>query len=440
MAIQTGSLTANASGHDTAHTSYASISTSYPLSNAYTASNSTSYAQVNLTTGANAETYIYLTFNFSSIPENATIQSVTAKAKGYISSTNSNRINTRTMQLASGTTLKGGTLTMSTSQTEQTFSNTGSWTRAELQSAACCFYAKRGTSSTTSNYYIRIYGATMTVTYQYDDTTYTITVNNSSSAIVTAEPSVVRPGGSSSVIADTISGLTITDNGNNVTSLFVQQSGTTGSYEIETRGSYGFALNNNDYYESQNKGVDKSAAVCRVSFDLPVASTITITFINYAEATYDFGVFGNVDVELNTNYYAANSSVNETSYKLACNTSTYNKSSTQTLTYSNVAAGSHFIDIKFSKDDATASNNDTLQFKIAITYNQTVTTYIYDITNIQADHTIVVSAAASGPKIYLKVNGTWIQCSNVYVKTNGSWVQQSNITNVFNTTANYVKG
>lgn len=97
MAIQTDSLTANASGHDTAHTSYASISTSYPLSNAYTASNSTSYAQVNLTTGANAETYIYLTFNFSSIPENATIQSVTAKAKGYISSTNSNRINTRTM-------------------------------------------------------------------------------------------------------------------------------------------------------------------------------------------------------------------------------------------------------------------------------------------------------------------------------------------------------
>ena len=443
MATQTGSITANASGHDASHYAYASINSSYPLTNAYTASNSSTYAQVNLTTGSNAETYIYLTFDFSSIPENATITSVTAKAKGYISSTNSSRITSRVMQLASGTTLKGGTLTMSTSQTEQTFSSVGSWTRAELQSAACRFYAKRGTSSTSSNYYLRIYGATMTVSYSYDDTTYTITVSNSTSTTVTANPATVSPGGSSILMADSISGITITDNGNNITSSFTQQTVTTADYSIATQGSYGFALNANDYYESQNKGVNKSAAVCRVSFNLLAAATVTITYINYAEAQYDFGVFGNVDTALSTDYYAAGSggaTITDSSYKKACNTSSDSTSTVKTLTYSNVSAGDHYIDVKFSKDDSSASNNDTLQFKVSITYNSAITYYGYTITNIQADHTVVVANAAAQDIIYFKNGTTWTAATKVYKKVSGSWVQQTNLTNVFSNNVNYVKG
>ena len=108
--------------------------------------------------------------------------------------------------------------------------------------------------------------------------------------------------------------------------------------------------------------MNQSAAVCRVNFSLPVSATITFTFINYAEGGYDFGVFGNIDTALNTNYYSAGSSgatITDSSYKLACNTSTYNTSSTHTLTYS-MSAGDHYIDVKYSKDDASAANNDTL--------------------------------------------------------------------------------
>ena len=437
-----GTISAHPTSYDTTNYSYASISSSYPITNAYADSTNTSYCQVNWKTGSGAETYVYLRFDFSSIPVGATIKTVTAKAKGYVNTTNSSRVTSRQMQLATGTTLKGSALTISNSTSEQTFSSVGSWTRSELQSAGVRFYVKRGTSNTSSTYNLRLYGATMSVTYEYQETTYTITVSNSTSTSVTPTTQDVVAGQNAEIHADSVSGITVTDNGTDVTSQFVYHSGSTGEYTIENRGTYGFSLSNG-YYVSQNKGVNKSAAVCRVHFTVPVTSTVTFTYINYAEESYDFGVFGNLDTALSTDYYAAGSNgatITDSSYKLACNSSTYNKSTTQTLTYSNVAAGEHFIDVKYSKDDASAANNDTLQFQVSITYNQSVSYYAYTITNIQTDHAIVVSSGGGGEQMYIKVNGAWTAVSAVYQKVNGSWVQQSNLSTLFSTTANYVKG
>lgn len=438
-----GSISAHPTSYDTTHYSYASINSSYPITNAYTDSSSTTYCQVNWTTGSGAETYVYLKFNFSDIPSGATIKTVTAKAKGYVNTTNSSRVTSRQMQLATGTTLKGSALTISNSTSEQTFSSVGSWTRAELLDAGVRFYVKRGTSSTSSNYQLRMYGATMTVTYEWQETTYTITVSNSTSATVTANPDEVMSGNSSEIRTDTISGITIKDNGTDITSQFTQRSNP--GYEISytNRGDYGFTLSNG-YYVSQNKGVNKSCAVCRVNLHLEEAATITFTFINYAEEAYDFGVFGNIDVALTTDYYSAGSSgatISETSYKLACNTSTYNKSTTQTLSYS-VSAGDHFIDVKFSKDDASAADNDTLQFQVVVTMGSgwPKTYYGYTISNIVADHTIFVTSASGTTTMYLKVNGSWVAASKVYKKVNGSWVQQSDLTSVFVSGTNYIKG
>ena len=439
---KTGSISAHPTSYDSSHYSYASVSSSYPLTNAYTDSSSTTYAQVNWKTGSGAETYVFFLFDFSSIPANATITSVTAKAKGYVNTTNSSRVTTRQMQLFTGTsTAKGSALTLSNSTSEQTFSNTGSWTRAELQDARIRYYVKRGTSNTSSNYTLRMYGATMTVNYSWQETTYEITVTNSTSATVTANPTEVLAGESSVIKADTLSGITVTDNGTDVTNQFTQQQDQ-GSYSITNRGTYGFALSNN-YYVSQNKGISKSAAVCRVNFSLPAAATITFTYINYAEASYDFGVFGNIDTQLSTDYYAAGSSgatITDSSYARACNTSSYNSSSTQTLTY-NMSAGEHYIDVKYSKDDASDANNDTLQFRVSITITGTAPTYYgYTISNVQANHTIVVSPSGGGATIYYKNNGTWIAATAVYKKINGSWVQQTDLTSVFNANTNYVKG
>ena len=441
---KSGTISAHPTSYDTTNYSYASINSSYPITNAYTDSNSTSYCQVNWKTGSGAETYIYLKFDFSEIPANATIQSVTAKAKGYVNTTSSQRVTTRQMQLATGTTLKGSALTISNSTSEQTFSSVGTWTRAELQDARVRYYVKRGSSNTSSTYNLRLYGATITVTYQYQETTYTITVSNSTSATVTANPDEVIAGESSVIRSDTVTDITIKDNGTDITSQFVETQETAESYSVETTGSYGFSLNSSGYYQSDNKGISKTAAVCRVNFHVPVEATVTFTFINYAEETYDFGVFGEIDDDLNTNYYPAGSSgatISDSTYRLACNTSTYNKSSTQTLTYT-MDPGDHFIDVKYSKDDASNDNNDTLQFKVDISLNEPFTpgTYwVYTLANVSGDHTIVVAALATD-ELFLKSNGSWVRVVTAYKKVNGVWVEQSDLTSVFNSLTNYRRG
>lgn len=432
---KTGTLSAYPTSYDSNH-SYASVSSDYPLTNAETDSSSTTYAQVNWTTGSNAETYLYYRFDFSAIPANATINSITAKAKAYVNTTNSSRVTTRQMQLCTGTTLKGSALTISNSTSEQTFSNVGTWTRSELNNAGIRYFIKRGTSNTTSNYQLRMYGATMTVNYSWQETSYTITVNNSTSATITANPSEVVSGDSSKIKADSISGLTITDNGTDVTSQFTQQQDAAESYSVSNiTTSYGFSLNSNNYYESNNKGHAGTAAVCKIDFYVPVSATITFSVINYAESTYDYGLLSNIDATLNTNASADTSNV-------YWNGKNNNSSSVQTVTYT-MSEGDHYIYAKYFKDNYTDSGNDSFQFKVAITLNEAFTPgtyYGYTIANVQANHTIVVSSAGSSDVIYFKSNDSWIAITKAYKKVNGTWVEQSNLTSVFDSTKNYVKG
>lgn len=123
--------------------------------------------------------------------------------------------------------------------------------------------------------------------------------------------------------------------------------------------SYGFALNSNGYYESNNKGVNNSAAVCRVKIHAAKACTVTFKCINYAESNYDFGLLGTLDKAMDTGYSDVSTNVAK-SFKGS------SKSSVQTYAYTNVAAGDHFIDVKYRKDSSQSSNNDTLQFKVEI--------------------------------------------------------------------------
>lgn len=136
-------------------------------------SDNTTYAQWYMRTGSSAETYVTYGFALSDIPDGATIVSVSCSAKAYISNTNSSRISTRQIQMFSGSTAKGTASTISTSTTAITMS-VGTWTLAELQNARIRIYAKRGSSSTTTSYTMRFYGATLTVVYEYEDKRYLI--------------------------------------------------------------------------------------------------------------------------------------------------------------------------------------------------------------------------------------------------------------------------
>lgn len=177
-----------------------------------------------------------------------------------------------------------------------------------------------------------------------------------------------------------------TDNGVDITNQLVGN-GTPISYpsvNAVTGANYGFNLNSSTgYYVSNNNGVSDSAAVARLQFNFPVMCLVTIQFINYAEAGNDFGIFGNIDSALSTD------NTPDTNAKLVCNNASYNISTPQTLTYE-VDSGSHYIDIKYRKNDSVNSNNDTLQFKVLSIEPLEVYDfyYTYDLTNINQDHTL----------------------------------------------------
>ena len=106
-----------------------------------------------------------------------------------------------------------------------------------------------------------------------------------------------------------------------------------------------------------------------------------------------------------------------------------------------MSAGDHSIWVKFSKDDGSASNNDTLQFKVAITLDEPFTPgayWGYDITNITADHAIVVTASSSGPELYVKSGSTWVRVSRAYKKVGGAWWEVA-LNEAFDADTKYVK-
>lgn len=422
------------SAYAVSNTSYLSVSNADRM---YHNTDNTTYATITNTYSSTTSRYLYLRgFNFSSIPSDAIIDSFTVKIKGY-----EGGLSTSTSyapRLANGTSaISNTTATTNFGTSVKTITiPTGSLTWQQIVNYGSNFtimvYVRRSSRNTTGYFYC--YGAEIEVDYTIP-VHHNVTIQNNTSANVSASDTNPLEGSDVIIRSDTISGISVKDNGTDVTSQFVavQETGATYSVDSVSGASYGFALNSNNYYQSQNKGVSKSAALCKVNIHVPVAATLTFTFINYAEEGYDFGVFGNIDETLSNNYYAAGSSgatITDNSYRLACNTSTHNKSTTQTLGYS-LTAGDHFIYVKYSKDDASNANNDTLQFKVAITLDEPFTPgtyYEYTISNITADHTIlVVSSGGLSYTLYAKVNGVWKKASKVLVKQNGTWQQATKV-------------
>jgi hypothetical protein len=139
---------------------------------------SRSYGQWYLVTGANAETFGWLKFDCSEIPKFATITSITGKYKIY-SSGNSNQISVKTIQLYCNNrgTAKGNTADISASTSVYNLSCGSDWKRKDLRDIEALIYCKRGTRNTSSNYYARVYGVELTITYTYEEPKGSIYVN-----------------------------------------------------------------------------------------------------------------------------------------------------------------------------------------------------------------------------------------------------------------------
>ncbi len=387
--------------------------------------NPSSQSGSDYSSGSGSSANIDYAFDFSDIPEGAIIESVSVVVRGHLEST-SNSSERAELQLYSGNTSKGSMSEFTSTSNQNITMTPGNWTREELQNAKLRF--------TIGYYGGLVVGVTWTVTYSVTISryyTYTLSNLNDDHVILIEEAGafippeedpeyIYYPVTISSINATTDPGTgttrvvegsnqTITiypddplvtlilDNGTDVSSQLVTHAGTSPTYTVTTvsGADYGFNLNSSTgYYVSANTGVNKSTALSRVNFDLPVRCLVTLSFINNAEETYDFGVFGKIDTELSTTYWRSSQYSGDTTTdagleQLRCNTSTYNTTTAQTLTYE-IPAGEHFIDIKFSKDDQSASGNDSLQWKIdSIQELEPNNYYTYTLSNIQQKHSLI---------------------------------------------------
>lgn len=173
----------------------------------------------------------------------------------------------------------------------------------------------------------------------------------------------------------------------------------TNSYKVESAGAtYTFVQNSSGYYESNNKGVDDSCALCKVTLTITSAASVTFQCINYAENTWDYGLLSKIGSTLSNSTSADSSTyVQHSFYNL-------NSSSVQTVSYGNLNPGTYVIYAKFIKDESQSSYNDSLQFKVVFGDVQTQVNSSYSV------------AIASG-SIYEFVQGSngWYASNNAKV-------------------------
>lgn len=120
--------------------------------------------------------------------------------------------------------------------------------------------------------------------------------------------------------------------------------------------SYTFVLNSNGYYESNNKGVDNSYALAKVTVISQSSKYIVLDCINYAEPNFDYGLLSTAGQTL-----SASTTVDTTNVQQ--NFKTINQPGIYRVNYGKKYGKITFY-AKFRKDGSSSSYNDSLQFKV----------------------------------------------------------------------------
>lgn len=133
-------------------------------------------------------------------------------------------------------------------------------------------------------------------------------------------------------------------------------------YTVENVGApYGFILNAEDYYESTNKGVTSSYAMCKVVIPPGKSGHYYMDCISYGEDNYDYGIISRLNQTLPMNNDGASSTSTTVLHTF------YNSTSPdiQTVSLGQLPDGGFFY-VKYRKDNSTNQYSDTLQFKVRL--------------------------------------------------------------------------
>lgn len=452
--------------------------TNQTINNAYTDADSTSSNRMTLARSSSStrKSEIYYEFDKSSltnIPSNAIITSISANVKYYVNSTT--YVTAVSMQLYSNTTAKGTAVTSRPTTGTKYAITAGTWTLAELQNIR--LYISGTHNASTNNGYIYFYGADVTINYSLSYTEYEITSTLATNKIDEIDPAGVTAvmGGNSyelRIDGASIDEISVEDNGVDVTSSLVRHNNVSGAQTFtgiptsfdDTNSIYDTTEGTNGVYDTNyiSNGLTNHNSSTRAAiYAIKGSNADTYMYYNFdCSSIPNNAIITSVSCQVKagnqgTNYYSSN----YRQVQLCSGTTT--KGTSQNITGTNtspttvtVDGGSSWTreelnDIKIRywvrRGTSNTTTGSTLSFygaTLTITYTipaENPYYWTYSLTNVNADHTIVIGSTGSSTKIYLKVNGSWVQASKIYKKVNGSWVEQSSFSNLFDSDKIYIK-
>lgn len=422
-------------------TSYLSVSNA---SNMYADTSSDTYATVTNSRTSTTSYYIYLRgFDFSQVPSEAIVSGFTVRLKARESG-----VSTSTSYkpyLANGTTAINGSCDVITT-TAATYEFTGvsaDWEtiKGYANNFGICINCRRASRNTTG--YMYIYGAEIEVTYTVP-VYHGITVTNSTSATVspTGTTSLLE-GDDFTVSTSTLSGISVTDNGTDVTSQFVQASGGTASEVPGSTFTTGFSSSSGNFYQSSST-TSTSWLEYAIGHSAESPYSTSNTSNTYVKPE---GSTGWINYHFDFSEIPTSATINSVSVKVYGAREDSTVDSTHVARFQcysgNTAKGTLQNFTSTSNSLVTVSNVGTwtrselqdAQLRFAVGYyggrmlgitwtvSYEVDGYVYTITNVTTDHAITVAYTGVGPEMYVKLNGTWTKVTRAYRKVSGAWTQ-----------------
>lgn len=425
-------------------TTYYLSSTSYlsvaDASNMYADCDSTTYATVTNSRTSTTSYYIYLRgFDFSQVPSGAIVSSFTVRLKARESGVSTS--SSYQPYLANGTSaINGSCSAITTTATVHEFSGiSADWETISGygENFGIRINCRRASRNTTA--YMYIYGAEIEVTYS-NPVYHDVTLTNQTSATVTVSDTHPLEGADVVVTASSLDGITVTDNGTDVTAQFVQGGSDTINAYPESYTTSG-SISGTTYQQCIGHGSDYTG----VSGNDYASSSGSNAYIDYS---FDFSEI------------PAGASIQAVSVQVCghCeSTSSSSEVATLRLYSGSTAKGSESEFESTSNEVVTMTTGTwtrdelqsaTLRFTIGYyggavsgctwTVEYELSGYVYTIANVTADHAIVVAAASTGPKMYVKQSGAWVAVAKAYRKVSGSW-QEVALSDAFSSSGKYRK-
>lgn len=158
----------NIGSFDSVNSKYQSEASGHPFSTIIGkgSDNTDSYAEWNIVRGRFTQSRVYYRFDVSSIPMDATINSVNCTARASRQKARVTEFSTLTLKIVVGTTEESNHATVANNESVDVYDlPSKTYTRDELTNVGIVMHSARGISSPNKDFWVRLYGATLSVDF-----------------------------------------------------------------------------------------------------------------------------------------------------------------------------------------------------------------------------------------------------------------------------------